>query len=200
MGDAILLLTAAKIWATVLSILVVPLYLRYLGLEAFGIIGFFAALQSAMVVFDLGLSATLTKKLTASHTDDADVRSSRDLMRSAESVYMMVALAVILLLVVLSQVLSSHWSMQDIKSEVNITVVVLLAATALAALWTASAQSAVLGIVVNGDSPYWRNCPDCHSDIKSKLFFCCAAGRCYFADTMVATFGVGPSEITRAST
>ncbi len=144
MGDSLLLITGAKVWVTALSILVVPLYLHYLGLEAFGIIGFFAALQAAMVVFDLGLSATLTKKLAQLQSNETEIRSARDLMRSAEAVYAVVAMAVVVLLVVLSQTLSSHWSLKDIKGEVNITAVVLLAASSLAMLWPTALYSAAL--------------------------------------------------------
>jgi O-antigen/teichoic acid export membrane protein len=144
MGDSLLLITAAKVWVTALSILVVPLYLHYLGLEAFGIIGFFAALQAAMVVFDLGLSATLTKKLAQLQSSEAEIRSARDLMRTAEAIYVVVALVVLLLLVVFSQTLSSHWSLKAIKGEINITTVVFLAASSLAMLWPTALYSAAL--------------------------------------------------------
>jgi O-antigen/teichoic acid export membrane protein len=147
MGDSLLLLTAAKVWVTALAILAVPVYLHYLGLEAFGIIGFFSALQSAMVVFDFGLSATLTKKLAQLNDSRYERVSARNLMRSAEAIYFFIGLAVVILLWLLSGALSLNWSLGKTYSYADITLVVLLAASSLAVLWpTALYSSALTGL------------------------------------------------------
>lgn len=39
-----------------------PVYIKYLGLESYGLIGFFAVVQSWMQLFDMGFSATLTRQ------------------------------------------------------------------------------------------------------------------------------------------
>jgi O-antigen/teichoic acid export membrane protein len=144
MGGALFLLTAAKVWVTALAILVVPLYLKYLGIEAYGVIGFFAAMQSALVVFDLGLSTTITKNLAQLRQQNAEIQNSRDLLRSSETVYGLIALIVITLFLLLSPLISSHWFLPTTKGEVNKTLVVFLAACALAAQWPTALYSAAL--------------------------------------------------------
>lgn len=54
---------AARVWSGVVGILVTPVYLRYLGTEAFGLVGIFLALQAAVTLADFGLSATLAREL-----------------------------------------------------------------------------------------------------------------------------------------
>ena len=41
---------------TILAILFVPVYIHYLGIEAYGLIGVSAALQGIFALLDLGLS------------------------------------------------------------------------------------------------------------------------------------------------
>jgi O-antigen/teichoic acid export membrane protein len=144
MGDSLLLLTAAKVWITALAILAVPMYLRYLGLEAFGVIGFFTALQSAMVVFDFGLSTTLTKKLAQLDDSRSELESARNLMRSAETIYFIVGCSVVVILALSSTAMSSNWSLDAAHGGRNIPLVVLLAASSLAVLWPTALYSAAL--------------------------------------------------------
>jgi O-antigen/teichoic acid export membrane protein len=144
MGDSLLLLTAAKVWVTALAILAVPMYLRYLGLEAFGIIGFFTALQSAMVVFDFGLSATLTKKLAQLDDSRSERESARNLMRSAEMIYFGVGCSVVLVLALSSTAMSSNWSLDAAHGGGSLSLVFFLAASSLAVLWPTALYSAAL--------------------------------------------------------
>jgi O-antigen/teichoic acid export membrane protein len=144
MGDSLLLLTAAKVWVTALAILAVPMYLRHLGLEAFGIIGFFTALQSAMVVFDFGLSTTLTKKLALLDDSRSELESARNFMRSTEMLYLIVGCSVVAVLALSSSALSSNWSLDAAHGGGNLPMVVVLAASSLAALWPTALYSAAL--------------------------------------------------------
>ena len=45
----------------VLTILLVPFYIRYLGLEGYGLIGFFSALVALLGVFTSGVGAALMR-------------------------------------------------------------------------------------------------------------------------------------------
>jgi len=43
-------------YTTVIGIVIFPLYLQYLGAEAFGLVGFFTVLQAWMQLLDMGMS------------------------------------------------------------------------------------------------------------------------------------------------
>ena len=53
---------ASQIYVIVLGLAVVPLYLKYMGVEAFGLLGFFVMLQTWMTLFDFGLGPTLGRE------------------------------------------------------------------------------------------------------------------------------------------
>ncbi len=69
----------------------VPLYIKFLGIEAYGLIGFFATLQMLFSVLDLGLSTTLNRELAraSAHPEQAD--RMRDLVRTLEIIYWAIA-------------------------------------------------------------------------------------------------------------
>ena len=47
---------ASTIWTALLGIVFVPLYLQYIGIEAYGLIGIFNSIQSFIVLLDFGIS------------------------------------------------------------------------------------------------------------------------------------------------
>jgi O-antigen/teichoic acid export membrane protein len=144
MADSLFMLTAAKVWVTALAILVVPAYIRYLGVEAYGVIGFFAAMQSALLVFDFGLSTTVTKKLAQTQQTTQGIREARNLLRSTEWVFIGVACFVLLMLSLFSRTISAHWALSKAGNSVNMQWVVCLAAAALAAQWPSTLYTSAL--------------------------------------------------------
>jgi len=45
-------------WSAAVGVLCVPVYLKLLGAEGYGLVGLFVTLQSVFVVLDLGIGAT----------------------------------------------------------------------------------------------------------------------------------------------
>jgi len=72
-------------WITVLTVLMTPLQVNILGIEAYGVVGFISTLQIAFTAFDLGLSSTLTRELAADHSTNK--RASNELERTAATIY-----------------------------------------------------------------------------------------------------------------
>ena len=54
---------AGRSVAAILSIVFVPIYLRYLSVEMYGIIGFFASIQAFLFLLDGGISPTLNREV-----------------------------------------------------------------------------------------------------------------------------------------
>ncbi len=54
---------AGQAYAIVIGILIQPFYLGHLGAEAYGLIGFFAVLQTWLLLLDVGLSPALVRQV-----------------------------------------------------------------------------------------------------------------------------------------
>lgn len=87
----------------------VPVYIRYLGIEAYGVIGFFATLQAVLVLLDLGMTPTLLREVARFTGGKGDVMEVRDLLRSVEIVAAGVAIVIATLVWCASDWLASSW-------------------------------------------------------------------------------------------
>ena len=59
----------SQIYAALAGILSVPVYAKYLGIETFGVIGFYITLQAWFQVLDVGLSTTLSRESSLYNAD-----------------------------------------------------------------------------------------------------------------------------------
>jgi O-antigen/teichoic acid export membrane protein len=73
----------------------VPVYIRYLGVEAWGLVGFMSMLQAWLTLLDMGLSPTLSREMARFQAGAHSAQSIRDLLRSLEIIYGGVALVVV---------------------------------------------------------------------------------------------------------
>lgn len=83
---------ASQIYVTLIGIVMVPLYIKYMGAEAYGLIGFFAMLQAWFILLDLGLTPTMARETARFRGGATDALSYRRLVRALEGVFLVVAL------------------------------------------------------------------------------------------------------------
>lgn len=133
--------TTAKLWAAAISLAAVPFYVRMLGIEAYGVIGFFLALGPVLSVLDLGLSTTLTRRLAQLSVSVDGAGEMRDLVRTLECAYWLVAVTLALGLVLLSPVLTAYWIKPQQLGTEALSSALGLMGVALACQWPLSLYS-----------------------------------------------------------
>jgi O-antigen/teichoic acid export membrane protein len=65
----------------------VPLFVRYVGIEGYGLIGFFIFAQGILSVLDLGLNVVLTREFAIEGDGDEESSRLHDILRTAEVFY-----------------------------------------------------------------------------------------------------------------
>ena len=104
---------AGKFWGAILSIAVVPIYLRELGADGFGLVGFYSSLLMIFMVFDLGLSATINRALAFDsakpESNSKEKNSLGVILRTLESAYFLIAALACIVLFLLSEFLGRYW-------------------------------------------------------------------------------------------
>lgn len=70
----------------------VPLYLKYMGAEAYGLVGFFAMLQAWFNLLDMGLTPTMARETARFHGGATDALSYRRMVRALEGLFLAIAL------------------------------------------------------------------------------------------------------------
>lgn len=131
-------------WAAVLSLLAVPLYLRFLGVEAYGVVGIFVSLSAVVGLLDLGLGATLTREMAKLPGGQAQPPQARDIARTFELVYVGLAFLVGGLGALLAYPLAMSWVTVDTLSRSDVAQALLLGSVALACQWPGNLYGAGL--------------------------------------------------------
>lgn len=91
-----------------MGIAFLPLYIKYLGMEAYGLIGFFTVMQAWLALMDMGLTPTLNREMARFTAGAHTACSIGNLLRSLETICF--ASALIICAAVWS---ASHWLASD---------------------------------------------------------------------------------------
>lgn len=73
----------------------IPLYIHYLGIAAWGLVGFMSMLQAWLTLLDMGLTPTLNREMARFKAGAHGAQSIRDLLRSLEMIYGVVAVVLV---------------------------------------------------------------------------------------------------------
>lgn len=98
-----------NIWTAVISLAFIPLYIRFMGIEAYGLVGFFATLQAMFFLLDLGLSTTLNRELAGLSAQQDKGQEMRDLVRTLEVIYWAVAAVIGVAVLALAPLIAHRW-------------------------------------------------------------------------------------------
>lgn len=74
----------SQIYMAVMGFVLVPVFIKYLGIEAFGLLGIFSILQSSLALLDMGMKPALGREMARFTAGAYQVESIRDLLRSFE--------------------------------------------------------------------------------------------------------------------
>jgi O-antigen/teichoic acid export membrane protein len=118
-------------WSALMGLVFVPVYISYLGIEAYGLIGLFATLQAWLALLDLGLSPTLSREMARLRGGAHTAESIRDLLRSVEIIYAATAIIIAIAIFLASGWLASNWlhaeklPLDTVASALSITGLVI---------------------------------------------------------------------------
>lgn len=96
-------------WVVVMQLAFVPLYIRFLGIEAYGLIGVFAMLQAWMALLDMGMTPTLGREMARFSAGLHTASGIRDLLRTIECLCLAVAVVAALAMFAASCWFASNW-------------------------------------------------------------------------------------------
>jgi len=96
-------------YATLIAIAMMPMYVRYMGVEAYGLIGFFAMLQAWFQLLDMGLTPTMARETARYQGGAVDALNLRRLLRSLEGVFIAVAVLGGSWIVMGANFIAAHW-------------------------------------------------------------------------------------------
>lgn len=96
-------------WSAFMALVFSPIYIRLLGIEAYGLIGFFTMLQVWLALLDLGIMPTSVREMARFTSGAVSAQQIRDLLRSFEVICLGLAIAISIVVISASGVIGSQW-------------------------------------------------------------------------------------------
>lgn len=102
-----------RTWTALLGILLIPVYIKFIGIEAYGLVGFFMTLSSVLGILDLGIGSTMNRELARRSVAGGAAGSQRDLVRTLELIYWGIAILAGVVVIICAPYIANTW----IKSQ-----------------------------------------------------------------------------------
>lgn len=100
---------AGQAWMALMGVVFVPLYIRQLGMEGFGLVGLMLSIQALSMLLDLGMGGALNRELARRAHDPIAARTVGNLVRTLEWLVWPIALVVAITLWFSSGPIADHW-------------------------------------------------------------------------------------------
>ena len=121
-----------RAWEAAMSIVFVPVYIHYLGVEAYGIIGLVAVIQSFLLILDFGLTPTLTREAARFQSGEHEALYIKDLIRSVEWVAAAAGAVIVALLAVGASAIAQRWVQPGALGQATIADALIIGGTLIA--------------------------------------------------------------------
>lgn len=99
----------SQIYVAIIGIALLPLYMKYMGSEAYGLVGFFTTLQSLFALLDIGLTPTIARETSRFRGAAISALFYRQLYRALAILFSFIAVIGGGLLLAFSEVLAIEW-------------------------------------------------------------------------------------------
>ena len=136
---------ANSIWSALIGLAVVPLYLKYLGIESYGLIGFFVTTQALLQFLDMGLAPTINREV-ARYSAAGNLNDAGKLLHTLALVYWGMAAAIGLSIAAFAPLIAGHRLQPKQLSPQAIEHAVMLMGLVVACRWPIGLyQGALIG-------------------------------------------------------
>jgi O-antigen/teichoic acid export membrane protein len=136
---------ASQIYVALAGIVVVPVYIRYMGSEAYGLVGFYAMLQAWFQLLDLGLSPTMSRQTARLSGGALDALTLRRMLRVLEGIFVAVALLGAGALALGADWVATRWLQAQALPADQVRLAIELMAGIIGLRWVAGLYRSAIG-------------------------------------------------------
>jgi O-antigen/teichoic acid export membrane protein len=141
-------------YLALIDVIAMPLYLKFLGAEAFGLVGFLVLLRVWLRLLDLGLSPTLARQVAYAKGLGQGFREFGHLLRSFEILFLGIAVAVAVTVYLASDSIAGGWmAAQAISDETVAECVSLMGMIIALSFFSSLYRSGIRGM----EDQLWLN-------------------------------------------
>ena len=145
LGRNLLAGLANSTWSAIVNLAAVPFYIKFLGIEAYGLIGFFVTTQALLQLLDMGMTPTINREV-ARCSASGNMAESGKLLHSLAVIYWSLAAVIAILILLLAPLIAEYWLQSKQLSELTISHSLMLMGLVIACRWPVGLyQGALIG-------------------------------------------------------
>ncbi|WEZ89952.1 oligosaccharide flippase family protein [Pseudomonas sp. NyZ480] len=148
----------SQLYVALVGILILPLYIKHMGAEAYGLIGFYAMLQSWFALLDLGLTPTIGRETARLRAGATTPLQFRQLFRSLSMIFIFIAMSAGGGLFLAAEYLSVHWLRFGLLSKDEVLLAVQIIAVCVALRWLGGLYR---GVISGAEKQIWLSSFNC---------------------------------------
>lgn len=122
-------------WSMLMNFAFVPVYIKLLGIEAYGVIAFFFTLIALFSFLDLGLSSTLNREMARRTGTDIATDTARDVVRTMETVYWGIGLCISAGVIAAAPLIVERWLKAPGMSHDTLVTAIRMMGVVIALHW-----------------------------------------------------------------
>jgi O-antigen/teichoic acid export membrane protein len=130
-----------KAISALLSLVLIPLYIKFMGIEAYGLVGICSSLEVFSNLFDMGMSTTMNREMARLSIIPVKAHEMRCTVRTLEVIYWGIAIFVGLAVVSLAGPIAHYWIKGVDLSPVAVQQAIMIMGGVLAFRWPLSFYS-----------------------------------------------------------
>ena len=120
---------SVQAYASLISILLVPIYLSRVGAEGFGLIGFFILLYSWTQILDAGVGGSLSRQISITKGNEVAFRRFLKQFYIVAFIFLVIACAMFLVAYLSRNYVSESWLTSNLSRDVLIVSLTAMFAT-----------------------------------------------------------------------
>lgn len=142
----------SQIYTILISIFILPFYIKYMGAEAYGLVGFFAMLQAVFALLDFGLRPTISRQTAQYNGGNLTRLDFRQLFRALNIIFISIAILGGLILLLLSKKIVSNWLQIESLNPEDVLFAVQIMAVSVSLRWM---TGLCLGVISGFEKIVW---------------------------------------------
>ena len=133
----------SAIWSAAVGFFCVPIFVHYLGIESYGLIGFFASAQAVLLLLDMGLATTINREVSRAAASGR-AADAANLVHTVGVIYWSSAVMIGLTVYLLAQPIAAHWLRTQALPRLSVEQSIVWAGVVIACRWPIGLYQGVL--------------------------------------------------------
>lgn len=143
---------ASQIYVAAIGILILPLYIKYMGAEAYGLVGVFTMLQAWFGLLDMGLTPTIARETARYRGGSMSALAYRQLFRALSVIFVFIAVLGGGIICFMSDFIANKWLNIEELGTREVVIAVQIMAISLALRWLGGLYR---GVITGSERLVW---------------------------------------------